>query len=112
MLQNEMLKSHITHVGDLEEDFPPTLFILSRQDPISQKAKNYVKYMKSAGLEVIKYEKAGHCFMESNNPEGIREDSVDMLDVINSEQESLAREAEGAISKCMRLKQVAKLYFF
>lgn len=109
-----MLKSLITHVGDLEEDFPPTLFILSKQDPISQKAKNYVKYMKSAGLElqVIKYEKAGYCFMESNNPEGIREDSVDMLDVINSKQESLARETEGAISKCMRLKQDAKLYFF
>ena len=29
----------------LEKDYPPTLFILSGQDPISQKAKNYVKDM-------------------------------------------------------------------
>lgn len=86
----------------LEDDFPPTLFILSGQDPISQKAKNYVKDMGSAGLEVevIEYENAVHSFIESNNPEGMVEgSSADMSDVINSEQESLAREAEAAISE-------------
>lgn len=91
----------------LENDFPPTLFILSGQDPISQKAKNYVKDMGSAGLEVevIEYENAVHSFIESNNPEGMVEgSSADMSDVINSEQESLAREAEAAISEWIRLR--------
>lgn len=91
----------------LEDDFPPTLFILSGQDPISQKAKNYVKDMGSAGLEVevIEYENAVHSFIESNNPEGMVEgSSADMSDVINSEQESLAREAEAAISEWIRLR--------
>ena len=57
--------------------------------------------MESAGLEleVIEYGNAVHSFIESNNPEGITEDSVDMSDVINPEQESLAREAEAAISE-------------
>ena len=93
-------------VNDLEEDFPPTLFILSGQDPISQKAKSFVKDMESAGLEleVIEYENAVHSFIESNNPEGITEDSVDMSDVINPVQESLAREAEAAISEWIRLR--------
>lgn len=93
-------------VDDLEEDFPPTLFILSGQDPISQKAKSFVKDMESAGLEleVIEYENAVHSFIESNNPEGITEDSVDMSDVINPEQESLAREAEADISEWIRLR--------
>ncbi|CVI70729.1 Acetyl esterase [Clostridiales bacterium CHKCI001] len=90
----------------LEKDFPPTLFVLSGQDPISQKAKNYVKDMESEGLkpEVIEYENAVHSFIESNNPEGMIEDSADMSDVINSEQESLAREAEAAISEWIRLR--------
>ena len=88
-------------VDKLEKYFPPTLFILSGQDPISQKAKSFVKDMESAGLEleVIEYGNAVHSFIESNNPEGITEDSVDMSDVINPEQESLAREAEAAISE-------------
>lgn len=95
------------HVDELKEDFPPTLFILSGQDPISQKAKSYVKDMESAGLEleVIEYENAVHSFIESNNPEGMAEgSSVDMSDVINPEQESLAREAEAAISEWIRLR--------
>ena len=89
----------------LENDFPPTLFILSGQDPISQKAKNYVKDMESAGLEVevIEYENAVHSFIESNNPEGMVEGSADMADVINPEQEALVREAEAAISEWIRL---------
>ena len=90
----------------LEEDFPPTLFILSGQDPISQKAKNFVKDMETAGLEfeVIEYENAVHSFIESNNPEGLVDDSVDMSEVINSEQEALAREAETAISEWIKLR--------
>lgn len=90
----------------LEKDFPPTLFILSGQDPISQNAKIFVKAMESAGLEmeVIEYENAVHSFIESNNPEGMVEGSVDMSDVINPEQESLAREAEATISEWIRLQ--------
>lgn len=89
------------NANKLKKDFPPTLFVLSGQDPISQKAKKYVKDMESAGLEpgVIEYENAVHSFIESNNPEGMVENSVNMSDVINSEQESLAREAEAAISE-------------
>ncbi len=87
--------------GKLEKDFPPTLFVLSGQNPISQKAKKYVKDMESAGLEpdVIEYKNAVHSFIESNNPGGMVENLVDMSDVIDSEQESLAREAEAAISE-------------
>lgn len=90
----------------LEKDFPPTLFVLSGQDPISQKSKSYVKDMESAGLEVevIEYENAVHSFIESNNPEGMVEGTVDMSDVINTEQESLAREAEAAVSEWIRLR--------
>ena len=97
-------------VDDLEEEFPPTLFILSGQDPISQKAKSFVKDMESVGFElkVIEYENAVHSFIESNNPEGITDDSVDMSDVINPEQESLAREAEAAISQWIRLRYAKK----
>ena len=47
-------------------------------------------------------------FIESNNPEGITEDTDDMFDVINPKQESLAREAESSISKWIRLRQVTK----
>lgn len=36
----------------LAKDFPPTLFVLAGRDPISQKAKSYVKAMESAGLDV------------------------------------------------------------
>lgn len=92
-------------VNNLEEDFPPTLFILSGQDPISQRAKSFVEDMKSSGfeLEVIEYENAVHSFIESNNPEGMTEDSVDMSDVINPEQASLAKEAEATISEWIRM---------
>ena len=62
--------------------------------------------MKSAGLEleVIEYENAVHSFIESNNPERMTESTVDMSNVINPEQESLAREAEAAISEWIRLQ--------
>lgn len=93
----------------LEEGFPPTLFVLSGQDPISQRAKDYVKDMESVGLdvEVIEYENAVHSFIESNNPEGMVESSVDMSDVINSEQETLAREAEADISEWIGLQHTS-----
>ena len=39
------------NANKLEKDFPPTLFVLSGQDPISQKAKKFVKGMESSGLE-------------------------------------------------------------
>ena len=84
----------------LDNDFPPTFFVLSGKDPISQKAKDYVNDMESAGLkvEVIEYKNAVYSFIESNNLEGM----ADMSDVINPEQESLASEAEAAISEWIR----------
>lgn len=62
--------------------------------------------MESAGLEldVIEYENAVHSFIESNNPEGMADDSVDMSEVINPEQEALARESETAISEWIKLR--------
>ena len=56
-----------------------------------------VKFLAHKNLQG--YENAVHSFIESNNPEGMIENSVDMSDVINSEQQSLAREAETAISE-------------
>ena len=53
---------------------------------------------------MIEYGNAVHSFIESNNPEGAVDGSVDMSDVINPEQESLAREAEAAISEWIRLR--------
>lgn len=90
----------------LAKDFPPTLFVLAGRDPISQKAKSYVKAMESAGLDVkvLEYENAVHSFIESNNPEGLQEDMTDMSEVINPEQESLARDAEAAISQWIKMR--------
>ncbi len=89
------------NAGKLDTDFPSTLFVLAGQDPISQKAKPYAESMRNAGIEVeIKeYENAVHSFIESNNPEGVSASSEDMGDVINSEQEKLAREAEVFINE-------------
>ena len=90
----------------LAKEFPPTLFVLAGRDPISQKAKSYVKAMESAGLDVkaIEYENAVHSFIESNNPEGMQEDMTDMSEVINPEQESLAGDAEAAISQWIKMR--------
>lgn len=43
-----------------------------------------------------------YSFIESNNPEKMATGLTDMSDVINPEQESLAREAEAAISEWIR----------
>lgn len=93
-------------VDQLAKDFPPTLFVLAGKDPISQKAKSYLKAMESAGLDVkvLEYENAVHSFIESNNPEGKQEDMTDMSEVINPEQESLARDAEAAISQWIKMR--------
>ena len=60
--------------------------------------------MESAGLkvEVIEYKNAVYCFIESYNPEKMATGLTDMSDVINPEQESLASEAEAAISEWIR----------
>ncbi|WP_105136635.1 alpha/beta hydrolase fold domain-containing protein [Streptococcus suis] len=79
--------------------FPPTLLVLAGQDPISQKAKPFMEDMKEAGrtVDVIDYPEAVHSFIESNNPEGLTGATTDMSQVVNAEQESLARQAEAAI---------------
>lgn len=86
---------------DLNSNWCPTLFILAGQDPISQKAKSYAESMKKVGVEVeIKeYENAVHSFIESNNPEGTMDSSQNMKEVVNPEQEKLAREAESFIKE-------------
>lgn len=86
-------------VKKLDEDFPHTLFVLAGNDPISQKAKPYIDSMNTVGIEteMIEYENAVHSFIESNNPEGMTGSSEDMSNVINAEQESLARQAEARI---------------
>lgn len=86
-------------VANQGEHFPPTLFVLAGQDPISQKAQPFIEGMKEAGrtVDVIEYPEAVHSFIESNNPEGLTGATVDMSQVVNAEQESLARQAEAAI---------------
>ena len=86
---------------ELSSEWCPTLFILAGQDQISQNAKSYAESMKNAGIkvEIMEYENAVHSFIESNNPEGMIDSSEDMRDVINSEQEKLAREAENFIKE-------------
>lgn len=86
---------------DLNQEWPATLFILAGQDPISQKAKSYVASMKDVGIhtEVMEYKNAVHSFIESNNPEGQKDTSFEMKNVINTEQESLARQAENDIKE-------------
>ncbi|MGQ7635525.1 alpha/beta hydrolase [Streptococcus suis] len=86
----------VAHQG---EHFPPTLFVLAGQDPISQKAKPFMEDMKKAGrtVDVIDYPEAVHSFIESNNPEGLTGATIDMSQVVNVEQENLARQAEAAI---------------
>ena len=81
--------------------WPETLFILSGQDPISQKAKNYIAEMKDAGLQpdVQEYKDAQHSFIESNNPEGLNGPSESAKNVINEKQERLARDAELEIGR-------------
>ncbi|WP_429976767.1 alpha/beta hydrolase [Enterococcus sp. AZ051] len=79
-----------------EKSFPPTLFVLAGQDPISQKAKPFIEKMRKAGrtVEVIDYPEAVHSFIESNNPEGLTGANSDMSDIVNSAQEILARKSE------------------
>ncbi|MGE9834792.1 alpha/beta hydrolase [Streptococcus orisratti] len=86
----------VAHQG---EDFPPTLFVLAGQDSISQKVKPFIEDMKKAGrtVIVIDYPEAVHSFIESNTPEGLTGATTDMSQVVNAEQESLARQAEAAI---------------
>ena len=81
--------------------WPKTLFILAGQDPISQKAKNYIAEMKDAGLQpdVQEYKDAQHSFIESNNSEGLNGPSESAKNVINEKQERLARDAELEIGK-------------
>lgn len=86
-------------VANQGEHFPPTLFVLAGQDPISQKAKPFMEEMKAIGrtVDVIDYPEAVHSFIESNNPEGLTGATTDMSQVVNAEQENLARQAEAAI---------------
>lgn len=48
-------------------------------------------------MDVIDYPEAVHSFIESNNPEGLIGAASNMSQVVNAEQENLARQAEAAI---------------
>lgn len=78
----------------------PTLFVLAGQDPISQNARPYIESMRAAGiaLDIEEFDRAVRSFIESNNPEGKTGATTDMSNVINPEQEQLAREAEARIA--------------
>lgn len=84
----------------LDTDFPPTLFVLAGQDPISQKAKAYIDRAEAIGVEikVIEYENAVHSFIESNNPESEADEAATEL-LVNEEQAALARQAESEIGE-------------
>lgn len=106
--------------GSLGAGHCPALFVLAGRDEISQRSKPYADAMSAAGVEVDvrEYADAVHSFIESNNPEGrgaetgeggSEKDGSDaekgeggsekdvLSEVINPEQERLAREAERQI---------------
>lgn len=86
--------------SDLEDNYPPTLFVLAGKDPISQNAKPFIEDMEKAHkVTVFEYPEAVHSFIESNNPEGLASSSDDLSEVINEEQENLARLAEAEIGQ-------------
>lgn len=91
------------NAGKLDADFPPTLFVLAGQDPISQKAKAYIDKVRTIGIEVevAEYENAVHSFIESNNPES-EADEAAMESVVNEEQAGLARQAEREIDEWLK----------
>ena len=69
------------------------------EDQISQNAKVFIEEMKANKKEitVIEYPNAVHSFIESNNPEGLVGVTTDMSEVVNEEQQNLARQAENEI---------------
>ena len=69
------------------------------EDQISQNAKVFIEEMKANKKEitVIEYPNAVHSFIESNNPEGLVGATMDMSEVVNEEQQNLARQAENKI---------------
>lgn len=85
--------------SSLSKDYPPLLFVLAGQDPISERSKPYYELLKSAGADVdmLNYPDAVHSFIESNNPEGRAHASAETADIISPTQEALAREAESDI---------------
>ncbi|PRT70405.1 hypothetical protein C6A27_05005 [Streptococcus anginosus] len=84
---------------ELGEHYPPTLFVLAGKDQISQNAKVFIEEMKAnkKDITVIEYPNAVHSFIESNNPEGLVGATTDMSEVVNDEQQNLARQAENEI---------------
>ena len=78
----------------------PTLFELAGQDPSSQNARPYIESMGAAEIpiDVEEYDLVVHSFIESNNSERQMGATTDMSDVINPEQEQLARQAEARIA--------------
>lgn len=84
----------------LDTDFPPTLFVLAGQDPISQNAKAYIDSVEAIGVEtkVVEYENAVHSFIESNNPESEADEAATEF-VVNEEQAELARQAESEMDE-------------
>lgn len=87
----------------LDTNFPPILFVLAGQDPISQRAKAYIDRAETNGVEtkVIEYENAVHSFIESNNPESEADEAATEL-VVNEEQAGLARQAEREIDEWLK----------
>ena len=87
------------NVQELGEHYPPTLFVLAGKDQISQNAKVFIEEMKAhkKDITVIEYPNAVHSFIESNNLEGLVGATMDMSEVVNEEQQNLARQAENEI---------------
>ncbi|MFI3086976.1 hypothetical protein [Streptococcus sp. 2022WUSS037] len=69
---------------------------LASSSAISRKDKPFIEDVKDAGrtVAVIDYLEAVHSFIESNNSEGLTGATTDMSQVVNAEQENLARQLE------------------
>lgn len=83
---------------EVQKSLAPALFVLVKEDPISQGSRPYEELLRSHGVdtEIIEYEKALHGFIEENNPEYERMTKAASK---SPEQEKLARDAEERIGE-------------
>ncbi len=79
----------------------PALFLLCKEDPLSQGSRPYEEILRKHGVltKIIQYDKAKHGFLEENNPEYERMPEAASK---SPEQEHYARDAERKIGEWLR----------
>lgn len=84
-----------------QQHLAPALFILVKDDPISQGSRPYEQLLREHGVLtcIIQYDKAIHGFLEENNPEY---DRMPEAASKSPEQERYARDAERKIGQWLK----------